>query len=113
GVRSGRRGALVLAELWRDLARGDDVRAREPPPQLLCDRLLVPRLAEREEQADRYGVGLDLRQGAQVELTQDPVRPDPLLDAEAALEGDERLRMLRAGSIEVRAGLAAEMEQVL
>ncbi len=32
GVRGGRRGALVLPELGRDLVRGDDVHARQAPP---------------------------------------------------------------------------------
>ena len=51
-VGRGRRGALVLPELGRDLVRRDDVDAGMPPPQLRRDGLLVRRVAEREEEAD-------------------------------------------------------------
>ena len=53
-----RRGALVLAELGRDLVRGDDVHAGMPPAQLGRHGRLVGRVAEREEQADGDGLGV-------------------------------------------------------
>ena len=57
-VRSGRRRALVLAELGRNFVRGDNVHARMAPAQLVRDRALVRRVAEREQQThgDRLGV---------------------------------------------------------
>ena len=58
-VGRGRRRALVLAELRRDLVRGDDVRIRQPPPQLLGDRALVLRMPVRVQQADGHGLRVE------------------------------------------------------
>ena len=79
GVDRRRRGALVLAELGRDLVRGDDPRAGQAAPQLVRDRLLVARVAEREEQADGDRLRVDCGQRVEVERPQHAVRPDPLV----------------------------------
>ncbi len=42
-----------------------------------------------------------------------PVRPDPLLDADAALEWDERLRVVDVEPVEMGAILPAEVQEVL
>ena len=73
-VRGRRRRALVLAELRRDLVRGDDVRVREPAPQLVGDGALVRRVAVRMEQADGDSVGVDLGQRLEVERLELAVR---------------------------------------
>jgi hypothetical protein len=113
GVDCRRRGALVLAELRCDLVGRDDVRLRVPPPQLLCDGALVGRVAEGEEQRDSDRVGLDLGQRLERERLELTVGSDPPAHSDAALERDERRRMVRAGPVQVRARLAAQVEDVL
>ena len=114
GVDRGRRRPLVLAQLGRDLVRGDDARPRQPPPQLLRDRPLVRGVAEREEQADRDRLdAVELRQRVELERLEHAVGPDPLADAVTALERDERLRVRRAEPVELRAVLPPQVEQVL
>ena len=113
GVDRGRRGALVLAELGRDLVRGDDARSGQPPPQLVGHGRFVPRVAEREEQAHGDRLRIDLRQRLEIERPQNALRPDPLVDAEAALERHERLRMVVAEPVEMSARLPTQVEQVL
>ena len=93
-VDRGRRGALVLAELRRDLVRRDDVHAGIPPPQLLRHRELVRRIAEGEEQAHRHRLGVaDLRQRLELERLELAVRPEPPHDAVTVAELDDRLGM--------------------
>ncbi len=110
GVRRSRRGALVLAELGRHLVRGHHVCARQPAPNLGCDRPLVRRVPEREEQADRDRLRVELGQRRQVERLDDAVGADPLPHADAALERHERRRVLLAGAVQVRPRLPAQME---
>jgi hypothetical protein len=113
-VRRGRRRALVLPELRRDLVRRDDVEARVPPPQLGRDRVLVAGVAEREEQADRHRLGVaDVRKRGEVERLQLAVGAEAAADAVAALERDERLRMRLAQAIQMRTHLPAQVQQVL
>ena len=112
-VDRGRRRALVLAELGRDLVRGDDARPGQAAPQLLGDLALVARVAEREEEADGDGLGVDLGQRLEVERPQHALRPDPLVDSKAALQRNERLGMVLAEPVQVRPRLPAQVEQVL
>ena len=102
GVDRGRRRPLVLAELGRDLVRGDDARVRQPPPQLVGDRPLVRRVAEREEEADRDRLRVQRPAASEVERLDDAVRPDPLAHPDAALERHERRRVRRAEPVQVR-----------
>src|SRR5438309_9708059 len=69
--------------------------------------------ANRDRQSDSNSQCDDLGQRAEVELAQHSLRPDALLDPDAALERDERLRVRRARPIEVRAGLATQVEKML
>ena len=107
GVRGRRRGALELAELRRDLVRCHDVRVRKPTPELVDDRLLVRRVAEREEQADGDRLSVQLGQRGEVELLDDAVGAHSLANAEAALERHQRLGVRLAEPVEVGSGLAA------
>ena len=66
-VGRGRRRALVLAELRRDLVRGDDVRVRQPPSQLVGDGALVVGVAVRVQQADGDRLGVELGQRVELE----------------------------------------------
>ena len=113
GVDRGRRGALVLAKLRRDLVRRDHAGGGHPAPQLLRDRALVRRIAEREQQADRDGLGVHLCERAEIELLQHALRPDPLAHAEAALERHERLGMVGAQAVEVGPVLSTQVEEML
>ena len=113
GVDRRRRGALVLAELRRDLVRGDDVRVRVAAAQLGGDGALRLAVAEREEQRDGDRVGVDLRERGEVERDELACGAGSAAHAEAALERDERRRMLRARPVEVRPRLAAEVQDVL
>ena len=89
------------------------MRARQPASELSRNRPLVRPVPEREEQAHSDRLGVDLGQRGEVELFEHPVRSDPLAHAEAALDRDERLRMVLAQPIEVRSRLAPQMEKVL
>jgi hypothetical protein len=82
------------------------VRVRQPPPKLLRDRLLVRGIPEGEKQADRDGLGVDLRKRREVELLDQTVRADPLAHAEAPVERDKGRRVVGAEPVEVRAVLA-------
>ena len=114
GVGGGRRRALVLPELGRDLVRGDDVDAGMAPPQLRRDRLLVRRIAEREQQADgdRLRVA-EVGKRVELERLELALRPEPAAHAVAALERHERLGMLGAEAVEMGARLPAQVEEVL
>ena len=112
-VGGGRRRALVLAKLGRDLVRRDDVCRRQAAAQLGGDGLLVARIPKREEQGDRHGLHVDLRQGAEIELLEHTFRADALAHAVAALQRDERIRMALAEPVEMRPGLTAEVQKVL
>ena len=59
GVRGDGRGALVLAELGRDLVRGDDVGRGVGLAQMVRERALVRGIAEGEEEADGDRLALD------------------------------------------------------
>jgi hypothetical protein len=89
------------------------VGARQAPAELVRHGQLVRGIAEREEKADGDRLRVDLGQGVEVELLQDALRADPLVHAVAAIERHERLGMVGAQSIEMRARLAAELEEVL
>src|SRR5881394_2357030 len=80
--------------------------------ELVRDRPLVRRIAEREQQADGDGVDVaDVRYVPErLELS---VRPDAAADAVAALERHERRGMPRTQAIEVRARLPAQVEKML
>ena len=83
-------------------------------PQLGRDGSLVRRIAEREEQADRNRLGVaDVRQRREIERLQLAVGPEPPAHAVAALERDERLRMLLAEPVQMRPRLPPEVQQVL
>ena len=70
-------------------------------------------VAEGEEEADRHRLGVELREGVEVELLDDSGWARTLVDADAALQGHERLRMAVAEPVQVRARLAAEVQDVL
>ncbi len=108
-----RRSALVLAKLGGDLVRGDDVGVRQAPPQLLCDRRLVSRVAEREQRADCDRLGADLRQRVELEGDEHSVRAHALAHAVAVLQSYERPGMLGTEPVQVRAVLAAQVEEML
>ena len=114
-VRVDRRrgGPLVLPELGSDLVGGDDVGRRQAPPHLLRDESLVRRVAKGEQEADRHSLGVERGQRAEVERLDDSLRADALVDADAAVERDERRGMLLAQPVEVGPRLAAEVEDVL
>ena len=97
----------------RDLVRGDDVGARVAPAKLRRDGLLVLRMAEREEEADGDRLGVELGERAEIEPLELAVGRHAPVDADAPVERDERRGMLRARPVEVRARLAAEVEQML
>ncbi len=86
---------------------------RQAPSQLIGDRRLVSRIAKREQRADSDRLGVELRQRVEVERHEHAVGPHPLAHAVAVLESDEWLGMLGAEPVEMGAGLAAEMKQVL
>ena len=113
GVDRRRRGALVLPELGRDLVGCDDVRLRVSPPQLLGDGALVRRVAEGEEEARRRSRRHRRRAASRERAARARRRGRSALHADAALERDERSWMLRAGPVQVRSRLAAEVEDVL
>ena len=81
--------------------------------QLGGDLLLVARVAEGEQEADGDRLGVDGRQGPEVERRDDALRPHPLVDADAAVEGDERVGVVHLRAVQARPGLAAELQQVL
>ena len=112
-VDRGRGGALVLPELGRDLVGGDDVRVRQPPADLVRDEALVRRVPEGEEEADRHGLRVELRERVEIEWLDHALWADALVDADAALERDERLGVAVAQAVEVRARLATQVEHVL
>ena len=113
-VGGDRRRALVLAELGCELVRRDDAHVRIPPAQLVCDGDLVTGIAKRKEKADRNCVDIpDVGQGFEIECLQLAVGPEPSADAVAALERHERVGVLRAQAVQVRARLPAQVQQVL
>ena len=69
------------------------------------------RVAEREEQANRDGLCIDLGKRREVERTNDTLRADALVDPEAALERNEWLRMALAQPVEVRSVLSPQVER--
>ena len=73
----------------------------------------MARVAEREEEADGDRLCVDLAQGLEVERAKHALRTDALGDSEAALQRHERLGVVLAEPVEVRSGLAAEVEEVL
>ncbi len=113
GVGDGRRGALVLTELGRDLVRGDDVHTWMTPSQLFRHRVLVRRVAEREQEADRDCLRIDVAERRDVERGDDAVRPHPLAHGVALLERDERLGVVDVEPVEVRPVLASQVQKVL
>ena len=85
----------------------------------LADALLVLRVQEGEQEADRDGLDLglpqrgdDLGQRVLVERLQLAVGPHPLAHAEAQVAGDERGRAAAREVVEVRPGLAADLQDV-
>src|SRR5215475_1125921 len=93
----------------------DDPSTGQPPPQLLGDRLLVRRVAEREEQAHSDGLDVvtELRERPKLQRSDHPLWPDPLADADTALQRHERFRMRGAEAVQLRAVLPPQMEQML
>ena len=89
------------------------MRLRVPPALLGGDRPLVRRVPESEEQADGDRLGVDVGERLERERGDDPVGPDPLAHADAALERDERLRLVDLEAVEMSAVLAAQIEEVL
>ena len=71
------------------------------------------RVAEGEEKRDGDRVGIDGRQRVECERLELALGADPALHADAALERDEGSWMFRAGPVQVRSRLAAEVEDVL
>ncbi len=108
-----RRCALVLAELGRDLVRGDDVQRRIAATDLVRDGLLGSGIAKGEQQAHRHRLRVQLGKRRQVERDELALTARPLADSVAALERDERRWVLGARPIEVRPRLAAEVQEVL
>ena len=108
-----RRRALVLAELRRDLVRCNDMHPGMPRSQLPRHKLLVRRIAEREEQADRDRLRIaEVRQRREVERRELAVRAEPTAHTVATLERHEWLRLRLAQAVEVRARLPAQVQQV-
>ena len=89
------------------------MRGRQAAAHLLGDEPLVRRVAEGEEQADGDGLRVQVGQRVEIERLDDPVRPDALVDADAAVERNERVRMVVAEAVEMRTRLAAQVEDVL
>ena len=92
---------------------GDDAGSGQSPSQLLGHGRFVLRVSERKETADGDCLRIDLRYGLEIERTQDAVRPDALVDAEAAVEGHERLRMVVAQPVEMSSRLPPQVEEML
>ena len=88
-TRARTRGTRARPRATRPRARRGSRRRSSSATARSCARV-----AEREQQADGDRVRVDLRQRAELERRDHPVRPDPLADAEAALERHERLGML-------------------
>ena len=84
-----------------------------PSAQLRDDGPLVLGVAEREEEADGDRLGVERRQGAQVERLELAVRRHTPGNSHAALERHERGRVLGTRPVEVRTVLPSEMEEML
>ena len=77
-------------------------------------RLLVRRIAEGEEQTDRDRLRItDIGERVELERFELAGRTDSAADAVTAVERHEWFRMLLAQAIQVRACLAAQVEQML
>ena len=115
GVDRRRRGPLVLAELGRDLVRGDDVRAGQPPPQLLGHRPLVRGVAEREEQADRDRLARSSSSGSESSSSGSSTPSGPIRSRTPwqRSSGTSGSGCACAEPVEMRAVLAAQVQQVL
>ena len=121
-VRVQHRGGepLVLAELGLDLERGAYRDVREGGSNRGRDTILVPGVAEREQQAHGAGVGaaranLLYHRGDGVvgELGHRRAgRVHPLGNLESMAALDERRRVVLGERVHVRAGLAADLEEV-
>ena len=86
---------------------------RVAAPELRRHRALVGRVAEREEERDGDRLGVDVRERVQVERLELALHADAAPHAVAALERDERCGMLGARPVQVRARLAAQVQDVL
>ena len=112
-VGDGRRGTLVLPELWSDLVRGDDVCVRQPAPELRGDLAFVRRIAVGVQETDPNRVGLECRQRVEDERLELSGRAQAALHAVTPLEWHKRIRPGGARPVEVCAGLAAQVEEML
>ena len=114
GVDDGRRGALVLTELGRDLVRRDHVCGGVAPPDLRGDALSCS--VSRNEKRRQTAIASASRSGSESRSSgaSSPVRAHSSLDADAALERDERRRdARRTAGTGARAGLPPEVEEML
>ncbi len=95
--------------------RGDDAYTGEPAAQLVCQRPLVARVPESEEQADcdRFDVDAEGRERSEFERLEHPVRPDPLAHAEGAVEWHDGLGVVVAEPVQVRPILPPHVQEVL
>ena len=110
-VGGGRRRALVLAELRRDLVRRDDVRVGSGAAALRGDARSCSGTI-RVQQADGDRLGVELGQRARSSGSSTPSGPSARARRRTARAG-RAARDARAEPVEVRAGLPAEVEQVL
>ncbi len=83
------------------------MRARVAAPEFLYDRELVFRMAEGEEKADSDRLGVNLRKRVEAKRLELPVGAHALDHADAAVERDERRRMLDTRPVEVSTRLPA------
>ena len=88
--------------------------ARKPSTHLRCDALLVRGIAEGEQEADRDRLDVaEIGHRREVEWSDDAVRSDPLLDAEAAIDRHERLAVLGVEPIQMRSRLSSQVQEML
>src|SRR5439155_16397102 len=89
------------------------VSIRQPAPTLLDNGALVPWIAVRVQQANRHRFGVDGRQGAEIERLELPLGTHAPADAVRALERNERLGPRLTRAVELRAGLPAQVQEML
>ena len=82
-------------------------------PKLGGDRPLGLAVAEREEERDGDRLGIDVGQRVEVEGNELARGPGSSSDADAALERNERGRMLDARAVQVSPRLPSQVEDVL
>ena len=93
--------------------RRDDTGVWETASQLRHDCTLVRRVAVCVQQTHGNRVRVEVRKRAEVERLELALRADATANAVAALERDERLRPVRARTVELGPRLSPQMKEVL